>query len=63
MNRQELYRRTTQVFLEIVELPARDWDLALSFVCAGDPAVRKEVEALLRFHRETATDSASIDAP
>ena len=62
MNRQEMYRRTTQVFIEIVALPVQDRELALQLACAGEPRLRKEVQELLRYHRDHAADRAAIEA-
>ncbi|HMN42337.1 MAG TPA: serine/threonine-protein kinase [Phycisphaerales bacterium] len=45
-------RRARQVFMELADLPAPERDAALTRACAGDTALRAEVQALLRAEQQ-----------
>jgi eukaryotic-like serine/threonine-protein kinase len=44
------FERTRQIFLEIVERPAAQWDTLLNEACATDAVLRQQVAVLLQAH-------------
>ncbi|GMU81628.1 MAG: hypothetical protein AMXMBFR47_14990 [Planctomycetota bacterium] len=54
----ERHRRISDVFQEIVELPAPQRAARLAAICAGDDEIRREVESLLEHHHERADEFA-----
>jgi eukaryotic-like serine/threonine-protein kinase len=47
-----LHQRAKDLFIEALSLPAERRGSFVSDACAGDPALRNEVESLLAFHEE-----------
>jgi hypothetical protein len=45
-----MYHRAVEVFLEVVDLQGESRTWALERACAGDPALRREVDSLLVYH-------------
>ena len=58
-----LHIRAKELFLGALALPAGERSAYLASACGGDEALRKEVESLLEFHHEGASDGGSLSAP
>jgi serine/threonine-protein kinase len=54
----DTWQRVREVFERASELPAAERSAYLEHACAGDPAIRREVEALLQADSESASTAA-----
>jgi serine/threonine protein kinase/tetratricopeptide (TPR) repeat protein len=58
-----LHQRAKEIFLGALDRPAGERQAYVGEACAGDEALRREVEELLAFHGETTGGRASGDEP
>jgi tetratricopeptide (TPR) repeat protein len=58
-----LHQRAKDVFLAALEQPAADRQAYVAKACAGDEPLRREADALLKFHAETTVGGGQADEP